>query len=91
MKDSGRDIDFTETSPDDRHRAARSWLETWRVTGALLHEVRLKALACMGEDEARQATLDLFAMWRPAAVDPEGSELVEQQRVFKRAAPAWPR
>jgi hypothetical protein len=76
----------TDLSRDDVRAGLKRWIDTWRVTGPLLEQERAERLARMTDEEARELTRDLFALWRPSALDDMGAELVTQQRWFVAAA-----
>lgn len=71
-------------TPTDERRHLRQFIERWRTVGAELDERRLRELAALDEAAAREMTLDLFALWRPALVDEHGGSLVLHQQVFRR-------
>jgi hypothetical protein len=77
-------------SESQRHSssAARRWLDDWATAGAALEAERLARLDRMSDDEARELTRAVLAVWRPSASDDFGVELVTQQRWFMRAARA---
>ena len=76
----------TDLSRDDVRAGLKRWLDTWKVTGALLEQERAERLARMTDEEARQQTRDLFALWRPFPLDDMGVELVTQQGWFMVAS-----
>ena len=68
----------------DTYRASgRELIERWKAAGPALEAQRWAELFRLTDEDARRATLDLFALWRPSALDDFGAELVEQQRVFR--------
>ena len=75
-----------DLSRADVRAGLKRWLDTWKVTGPLLDQERAERLAQMTDDEAQRQTRDLFALWRPSALDDAGTELVAQQRWFMAAA-----
>jgi hypothetical protein len=58
-------------------------VERWRLAAPALEAQRLDELAALTDEQAKQMTSDLFSLWRPAATDDFGAELVEHQRVFR--------
>jgi hypothetical protein len=70
--------------------SGRELIERWRAAGPELEAQRWAELSRLTDEDARRATVDLFALWRPSAVDDFGAELVEQQRVFRLLPPLSP-
>jgi hypothetical protein len=68
---------------DPYRMTGRELIERWKAAGPALEAQRWAELSRLTDEDARRATLDLFAFWRPSAVDEFGAELVEQQRVFR--------
>lgn len=68
---------------DTFRMTGRELIGRWKVAGPALEAQRWAELSRLTDEDARRATLDLFALWRPSAVDDCGAELVEQQRVFR--------
>ena len=68
---------------DSTKQDLKRFVDRWRVAGPALEAHRLQELSRLNDEQARCATLDLFNLWRPAAYDEFGAELVEQQRVFR--------
>lgn len=69
---------------NDTNRASGCELiERWKAAGPALEAQRWAELSQLTDEDARRATVDLFALWRPSSVDDSGAELVEQQRVFR--------
>jgi hypothetical protein len=68
---------------DTNRETGLQLIERWRAAGPVLEEQRWLELSRLTDEEARRATLDLFALWCPSPVDEFGAELVEQQRVFR--------
>jgi len=59
----------------------RAFAEDWAQTGPLLEQIRFRELAALTEENAKQMTLALFALWKPV-LDRSTSGLVEQQKGF---------
>ncbi len=68
---------------DTYRMTGRELIGRWKVAGPALEAQRWAELSRLTDEDARRATLDLFALWRPSAIDEFGAELVEQQRVFR--------
>jgi len=68
---------------DTYRMTGRELIGRWKVAGPALEAQRWAELSRLSDEDARRATLDLFALWRPSAIDEFGAELVEQQRVFR--------
>jgi len=68
---------------DTYRMTGRELIGRWKVAGPALDAQRRSELSTLSDEDARRATLDLFALWRPSAIDEFGAELVEQQRVFR--------
>ncbi len=68
---------------DTFRMTGRELIGRWKVAGPALEAQRWSELSRLTDEDARRATLDLFALWRPSAIDEFGAELVEQQRVFR--------
>ena len=68
---------------DTYRMTGRELIARWKVAGPALEAQRWAELSRLTDEDARRATLDLFALWRPSASDEFGAELVEQQRVFR--------
>jgi CRISPR-associated endonuclease/helicase Cas3 len=64
----------------------RDFVRRWTALGPLLEEERYAALQELGDERARQITLDLFKLWRPRTVDTMGGGLAEAQKVFIQLA-----
>jgi hypothetical protein len=67
---------------DTDRAGGRELILRWKAAGPALEAQRWAELSTLTDEDARRATLDLFALWRPTALDEFGAELVEQQRVF---------
>ena len=61
----------------------KSFAENWRETGPVLDAIRSREVAALTEEQARQQTLTLLALWRPGFNQPT-SGLVEQQEGFRK-------
>jgi hypothetical protein len=61
----------------------KAFAEDWRETGPLLEEIRLRQLAVLTEEKAKQQTIALFALWKPG-FNQNTSGLVEQQEGFQK-------
>ena len=61
----------------------KSFAENWLETGPILDAIRSREVAALTEEQARQQTLTLFALWRPGFDQPT-SGLVEQQDGFRK-------
>jgi hypothetical protein len=64
-------------------RSLKAFAENWRETGPLLDAIRSREVAALTEEQARQQTLTLLALWRPGFNQPT-SGLVEQQEGFRK-------
>ena len=61
----------------------KSFAENWLETGPVLDAIRSREVAALTEEQARQQTLTLLALWRPGFNQPT-SGLVEQQDGFRK-------
>ena len=68
---------------DTYRMTGRELIARWKAAGPALDAQRRSELSALSDEDARRATLDLFALWRPPAVDDYGAELVGQQVVFR--------
>jgi hypothetical protein len=68
---------------DTYRESGRELIDRWKTAGPAVDAQRWAELSRLTDEDARRATVDLFALWRPPARDDFGAELVEQQRVFR--------
>jgi len=61
----------------------KAFVETWRETGQLLEAIRNQEVSALREEEARQQTLMLFALWKPG-FNQATSGLIQQQEGFRK-------
>jgi hypothetical protein len=69
---------------DEAERA----VERWRQAGTALAEIRWRELRELTDAEALAAVEALLGLLSEAPPKPEGTGLVEQQRLFRRLRPA---
>ena len=69
-------------NPTDK-TSLKTFAETWRETGPLLEIIRYQEVSSLTEEEARQQTLMLFALWKPGFNRPT-SGLIQQQEGFRK-------
>jgi hypothetical protein len=60
-----------------------AFAEDWIQTGPLLEQIRYRELAALTEENAKQRTMALFALWK-SGFNRNTSGLVEQQEGFQK-------
>jgi hypothetical protein len=61
----------------------KAFAKTWQETGPLLEVIRNREVSALTEEEARQQTLTLLALWKPGFNRPT-SGLIQQQEGFRK-------
>ncbi|HEY7444935.1 MAG TPA: hypothetical protein VH701_21065 [Vicinamibacterales bacterium] len=78
--------DANHAASDVGDGGMRRWLENWARVGPVLEAERWARLRRMTDDEARDLTRAVLALWRRSERDELGAELVTEQHWFMKAA-----
>jgi hypothetical protein len=85
MSESGQDHRPTPFDTSVEAKAEmRQWLDRWKIVGPLLDAERWARLLASSDDDLRQQSLDLLALWQPGVAGDDGEALILQQRTFAR-------
>jgi hypothetical protein len=61
----------------------KAFARAWQETGPLLELIRNREVSSLTDEEARQQTLTLLALWKPGFNRPT-SGLIQQQEGFRK-------
>ena len=85
MSDSGQDSDVPAVTASVEAKAEmRRWIDRWKTVGPILEQERWARLLAASDDELRQQSRDLLALWQPDVAGDDGEAIVLQQRAFAR-------